>query len=111
MKRYQLITLVMSIISVILLSVIITNDAIERMSIHEPTEVHGDSILVSYDDYWEYYEILLTADLIAGYHDYTFEALGNDYHLFDGCYNPILENLCECAEEFLPQWEADKFCN
>lgn len=110
MKRHQLITLAMSIISVILLSVIITNDAIERMSIHEPTEVHGDSILVSYDDYWEYYEILLTADLIGGYHDYMFSALGNDYRKFDNCYNPILDNLCDCAVEHLPTWEAEKFC-
>ena len=99
----------MSIVSVMLLSIILTVDTLNWESVESSS--FGDSTLISYDEYVEYYDLLVTADLISGYHDYMFEALGEDYRKFDHCYNPILKNLCKCAEEFLPQWEADKFCN
>ena len=100
MKRYESLLLAQSVLIAILLIVVINHKLI-----------HRGACLVSHEIFDEWLDLSSSADIYSSFNDYNFIALGNDYKEFDICYKPLLNNLCDCAYEHLPLWEASKWCH
>lgn len=100
MKRYEFIIGLQGILFAILLVFVVDH----WVSHYQTAHIHEDTLN-------EYYELWNASDIYGRFNDYDFVALGDDYYDMDLCYKPLLDNLCDCAYEHLPIWEAEKWCN